>query len=218
MAISYPRDLLAELPGWTTTFELMSRDEYSRTAGGVTYAKNMGSPLWRMAVQSISLRPNALDMWRARLDTMENGLKLFKGYSLSRCYPIAYPNGSWPTGGSFSGETAEVVSIGVNNISLSVGDLPAGFVLSEGDLIQITTATGRKDVHRVVEARTADGTGLAATFEVRPALWQGVAVGNAVSVKRPWVPMMIVPGSVSTQAELATGRGTISFEAVEART
>lgn len=217
MALTYPLDLLADFPGWTTSFELMSRDEYSRSAGGVTYAKNLGSPLWRLAAQSRSLRANELDAWRARLDALENGLKLFRGYSMSRCYPIAYPKSGWPTGGAFDGVSAGVSSVGLNNISLRVDGLPAGFAFSVGDLLQITTATGRKDVHRVVEAATADGGGETGVFEVRPALWQGVAVGNLVSVKRPWVPMMIVPGTISTQAEMATGRGTVSFEAVEAR-
>lgn len=218
MTLSYPLDILADFPGWTPTFELMSRDELSRTAGGVTIPKNLGSPLWRASYVTRSLAPNLLDEWRARLDTLENGLKTFRGYPLSRCYPIAYPGGSWPTGGAFSGETATVHTVGSGNRSLRVDLLPAGFELRVGDLFQVKRgSTDRRDLYRVMEPATADGSGVTPEFEVRPHLWPGVAVDDVVSVKRPWCVMAVVPGSISSTADPVTGRGTVSFEAMEMR-
>lgn len=99
MAITYPLDLLANWPGWSTEFELAYRQEHSRQANGRTIVKDMGSPLWRASYQSRSMRPNELDEWRARLASLENGLQTFKGYSLSRCRPILHPGSTvLPTG------------------------------------------------------------------------------------------------------------------------
>ena len=36
MAISFPYDILADFPGWSVDFDLMWRQEQSRTAGAAT--------------------------------------------------------------------------------------------------------------------------------------------------------------------------------------
>ncbi|WP_320202800.1 hypothetical protein [Agrobacterium rosae] len=214
MAITYPLPVsfFDEFPGWTTEFDLMWRQEQSRTTGGRTIVKDMGSPLWRMSVQSKSLKPNELDYWRARFNSLENGLKTFRGFPKSRCFPIAYPKGSWPTGSAFNG-TAQVASIAANRKSISVSGLPSGFVVSVGDFIQI----GDNDLHQVMESALASAGGTTGQFEIRPHLWPGVVAPRAATVKKPSCIMAIVPGSVSSTADLATGRGSLSFQAIEAR-
>lgn len=217
MALTEPLDLLSDFPGWSTSFELLWRQEQSRQASGRTRVKDFGSPLWRASYISRTLSPNELDYWRARLDALENGLLTFTGYSLSRCFPIAYPKGSWPTGDAFDGVSATIHTLGGNNKSLRVTDLPAGFQFSIGDMIQITTATSKNYLFRLNEVALADGAGLTAAFEVRPHFPVGLSVGDTVSVKRPSVPMVIMPDSISSAADAWTGRGTISFDAIEAR-
>jgi hypothetical protein len=212
--ITYPLPLsfLDGFPGWSTSFELAYRQEQSRTANGRTVVKDLGSPLWTMSVQSRSLSINELDEWRARLESLENGLKTFRAFSKSRCYPIAYPNGSWPTGGAFGGQ-GTLYAVNENRKAVMVSAFPVGFRLSVGDLIQI----GPANLHRVMEAATVDGTGRSPEFEVRPHLWPASAVNDPVLVKQPSCVMAIVPGSISSQADLTTGRGVISFQAMEAR-
>lgn len=212
MALTDPLDFLDQWPGWVTSFERLSRQEQSRSANGRTYVKEMGSPLWSMKAQTKVLHPNQLDHWRARLDALDNGLRTFIGYKLSRCYPILYPKGSWPTGSAFSGTTAAVHTIGANNKSVRIKQLPAGFTFSIGDMFQVGTA----DLYEVMEAATADVAGVTPLFEVRPHFWETSAVNDAVSVKRPHCIMALLPGSVSADSDL-TGRGTVSFQAVEAR-
>jgi len=212
MALSDPFDFLPDFAaiGWVTSFDLMYRQEQSRTAGGRTLVKDLGSPLWQLKAQSKPLRPNELDKWRARLAAMENGFATFYGYSLSRTYPIAYPKGSWPTGGAFSGTTATLSSVNANRKAGRVDDLPAGFKLSVGDYISV-----EGDLHQVMEDATASGAGLTPEFEVRPHFWPGVSSG-AVSVFRPSCIMAIVPGSISSDAGL-NGWGSVAFQALEAR-
>lgn len=212
MALTAPLSILPDFPGWVTDFEPEFRQEMSRTAGGRTYVKDLGPSLWRMAARSKVLSPNELDYWRGRLHALENGFVTFYGYSLSRTFPILYPNGSWPTGVSFSGTAANLHTIGASRNSIRINSIPVGFVLSVGDFLQI----GTTDLHRVMETATADGSGLTPSFEVRPYIWPSVTTTTAVSVYRPHCIMAIVPGSVNTVAD-TTGRGSVSFQGIEAR-
>jgi hypothetical protein len=206
VALVYPLNLLTGFPGWTTDFELVSRQEQSRVAGGRTYVKDLGSPLWHMKAQTASLSANVLDGWQARLNALENGLQTFLGWKMSRGYPIAYPKGSWPTGASFNG-VGTVGVINTNRKAISAAGFPPGFKFSVGDFVQI----GAYDLHQVMEAAT---TG---QFEIRPHLWPGVSAGAALKVVKPSCLMAIIPASVTATAEAATGRGVITFEALEAR-
>lgn len=201
MALTYPLDLLAGFPGWTTQFEPLFRQELSRQANGRTRSKDLGSPLWMGAWQSRSLSPNELDYWRARLEAMEGGIKEFLGYSLSRCRPIAHPGNAALPIGTLS-TIADRKTIRVDGLT--------GITLSVGDLIRI----GTRNVHRVQEPATGP---LTALFEVRPHLWPETVTGDTVTIERPSCPMTIVAGSVSSPADPATGRGVVSFQAIESR-
>ena len=210
MSIVYPVNLLPGFPGWTTGFSLHWRQEQSTQASGRVLVKDMGSPLWTLRATTKSLSPNELDTWRAKLTTLENGLKTFWGYPMSRCYPILYPNGSWPTGGAFNGN-AVLSSINANRKAIALQALPAGFKLTVGDYLSIDG-----DLHQVMEPATANGSGVTGEFEVRPHLWPAAAVADPVSVKQPACLMAIVPGSLSSDAQVA-GWGSVSFSAMEAR-
>lgn len=213
MAIgSEPFEILADFPGWTTGFDLLARQEQSRSAAGVTYIKDLGPPLWTLKAQSKVVSPNVLDHWRARLKVLEGGLYTFLGYSLSRVYPISYPRGSWPTGVAFDGVSASLAAVNTNRKAISVADLPAGFTFAIGDYLAIGT-----DLHQVVEEAVADITGATPQFEVRPHIWPGVVAGaDDVSVYRPACVMAVVPGSIQTDASLS-GWGSIAFQGIEIR-
>ena len=202
MAITYPYDILADFPGWSTDFDLAYRQEASRTAIGQTFVKDFGSPLWTASYQSRSMRPNELDAWRARLKALEGGLKQFRGRPTSRCYPIAYPNGM----GMGNVATVKVGTIGANRNTMTMTGLPAGYVVSVGDYLQIAP----NNLHQVVNVAGAE-------IEIRPHLWPTITTGNAVTLVRPSCLMTIVPGSINTTADLSTGRGVITFQGFESR-
>lgn len=208
MAITYPLDLLAGWPGWSTSFELLHRQEQSRSASGRTRVKDFGSPLWQATYTTRSLSPNDLDEWRARLDSMENGLQTFQGWQMSRYYPISFPRGD----GLGDVSAVQIASINVNRKSITLKGAPVGFVLKPGDMLQL----GPANLHRVQEAATTTG-GVTSAFEIRPHLWPATAINDAVTVERPACTMAVVPGSITSTADLATGRGAVSFQAVEAR-
>lgn len=216
MALSEIDDILSTFPGWTTEFNLKSYDETSKTQGGDTLVKARGTPLWNLTATSRTLKPNELDFWRARLETLDEGKRPFYGYSLSRCYPIAYPNGAWPTGGSFDGVSATIASLGDDNKSMTLTGLPSGFALAVGDMFSFEyTSQPRYALHRVQEAATASSGGTTGAFEVRPFIQAGAAVGDVVRVYRPRCLMMLVPGSITSTADLSTGFGTVTFQGVQ---
>lgn len=233
MTITYPIDILSEFPGWTTSFDILPRMEYSRTAARRTIVKELGPGLWRLSAQSRVMRPNELEYWRARLLTLEHGLQTFIGFNKSRCYPIADPGGTKLTTGlaglslylnfltdeSFIKSATVpqgIMAVGVDNKTLRIGGFPPGYVLSAGDYISYVVASGERFLRQVVAGGTADSVGVTPFIEVRPHLAYGTLAGQAVTVLKPWVPMMLVPGTVSTVSEL-NGRGRVSFEAMEAK-
>ncbi|MBZ9653551.1 hypothetical protein [Phyllobacterium lublinensis] len=210
MAITFPlsSDFLHDFPGWTLDFELMWRQEQSRSAGGRTVVKDLGSPLWKMTVQSKPLQRQVLDTWRARFNVLENGLNQFYAFPKSRCYPIAYPAGVGM--GVVTG--AQIDTMDASRKAIRIKNLPAGYTGKVGDYIQI----GTNSLHQVAEDFTASGAGLTPLFEIRPHLWPAAAVNDAVKVTRPSCLMTLVPGSLSSTAEL-NGFGSITFQAMESR-
>jgi hypothetical protein len=209
VSITYPLQLLSAFPGWFTGFSLRWRQEQSTLASGRVLVKDLGSPLWTLRGMTKPLSPNNLDAWRAKLNALENGLQTFYAYPMSRCFPIAYPNGSWPTGAAFNG-ICTLASINANRKAITLSGLPAGFKLSVGDYLSIVG-----DLHQVMEAATA-ASGTTTEFEIRPHIWPGVVTPRSVSVAQPYCIMAIVPGSVASDAQL-NGWGSLSFSAMEAR-
>jgi hypothetical protein len=212
MALTPPFDILQGWPGWTLNFDQLVRKEQSRQTNGVTRTKDFGSPLWSTTVTSKTLSRAKLDYWRAQLNILRRDDSTFYGYALSRTWPIAYPNGTWPTGVAFNGLTANLSAINGNNKAIKLSALPVGFILSVGDFIQV----GTTDLYQVLESAIADGTGLTPYFEVAPTLWPGTITGTAVSVKRPHCLMQIVQGSIASPAS-ENGLGKVSFQAIEYR-
>lgn len=212
MTITYPLDLLADWPGWST-LDLAYGDETSGQAGGQMRLKSLRAPLWTMRASTRDLSPNELRRWKAKLAALENGKKTFWGYDLAAYFPASYPNGSWPTGEAFSGDAA--ISALPSTIATRLKGLPAGFEISTGDQVSFAYGAGPSyALHQAMEDVVADGGGVTPAFEVRPPIRQGAAINNVVKVKRPACLMMIVPGSVSTPANL-NARGPISFDAIQ---
>ncbi|MHC5307501.1 hypothetical protein [Bartonella sp. LJL80] len=195
-----PFDFLDGFPGWPTNFDLYHRQERSRTAGGVTIVKDMGSPLWKASYSSKTLRPSELSYWRARANGLGNGIVRFYARP-TNCFPWAYPNGKGL--GDVSKVSIQTIT---NNNALTFSGLPSGYVFTVSDKIQI----GDRDLHDVIAVNGI-------SVQVYPPLWPGATTGTKVTLVRPHCLMTIVPDSLSAQADAGTGRGTVSFDALEAR-
>ncbi|HWM82943.1 MAG TPA: hypothetical protein VNQ56_12855 [Pseudolabrys sp.] len=212
MAIIYPLDILAGFPGTTTRFELQYLQEVSPLRGGRQVVADLGPALWAMDVRSRSLQPNELKAWKARLAALENGGRQLIGYDMTACYPIAYPRGSWPTGGEFDG-LASLRSV-TGSKTVTLGGLLEGYKVSTGDYISFGYG-GNRALHQAMEDAVADEFGVSSAFEVRPYIRPGYVLDVDVALTRPHAVMLIVPGSVSAPSAPDTGRGTVSFSAIQ---
>jgi hypothetical protein len=109
-------------------------------------------------------------------------------------------------------KSVTIDSLGLDNKSIALQGLPVWHTITLGDYIQIDNK-----LYQVLESAVANVSGKTTTFEVRPHLAPGTAVGNTVVLVRPSVPMIIVPATLSTTADAGTGRGSVAFQAIEAR-
>lgn len=211
MAISFPRTDVLDTVRFSPdgySFALQYRQEQSRTASGITYLKDFGDPLWRMSATTLPLAASdALD-YEALLETMGGGLRIFLAWDLRRSYPKSAP------GGNFA-DTASVNSISVGNGAISLKGLPAGFVLSRGDYLSVVVGD-RPTLLQMSESIGADGSGETPLFVVAPSVPVGIAVNNAVHLKRAGTTMTLIPGSVQKQ-QVDGHYSTVSFEALEYR-
>lgn len=219
MALATVQDILPDWVGWAS-MDMSYGDQTSGQGSGETIVKQLRPPLWTLHAVSKTLRASQLRFWKAKLDGLSNGKKLFLGYDFANFYPLNYPNGSWPAGPSFDPTTPTVLAIGGDGVSISLQGLPSGYKGSIGDMVQIAYGSGSPvalALMEVVEGFTAGGDGTTGSFEVRGDIPAAMAEGDAVSVKRPSCHMMIVPGSVNAPKDISGG-GVLSFDALQVPT
>ena len=72
-----------------------------------------------------------------------------------------------------------------HNRELALSGLPAGYVLTPGDMLSAGPTTPNQALFRIVTGVTADGSGDTALFEVTPFIPPFVAVGNTAHLRRP---------------------------------
>lgn len=207
MAITYPIDIIPELEGigWSTDFNLLYRQEQSRHASGRTRIREYGTPLWQATYTTKNLSPNNLDIWKARLNSLENGLNTFYASPMSRCWPINHPNGQ-----GLILNSPKVKTKNLNNKAISLSGVN-GLNLSIGDYISINDL-----LYTVMESVIANSSGDTIEFEVRPFLSVSITEEDAVRIRSPRTIMTLVPNSVNTAVGL-NGRGSVSFQGIEAR-
>lgn len=214
MTLPAIQDILAAWPG-RAWLELSRGDQSSGTGAGQTIVKELRDPYFVLHAVSRVLSPNEIRYWKGRLETLDNGRGRFYGYDPLAKYPIAYPNGSWPTGGAFNGLTAAVEAIGDDYLTLKLKQLPVGYTGKVGDGLSITFGDDDSlQLLTVGEDFTAGGDAKTGWFAVRPPVSLGVEVGDAVAVKRPACVMMIAPGSLSYPKDISAW-GAISFDGIE---
>lgn len=209
MAISFPRaDLFTGVGLLVDSFDLVERQEFSRTAGGVTRAKSLGEALWRASISTVPMQQSNAVTLMAKLRSLDGAINRFRLGDVRRPYPLAHADGIFSDSG-------EIKSVNGNNKALALKKLPAGFTLSVGDYLAFTYATTAIALHQVMEAVTADGDGDTAEVEVRPHIRPGIPEGTtAVVLKRPTGLFALEPGSLA-MPRLDPQTYSVTFSAVQ---
>lgn len=210
-ALAFPLDLIETGVFWRRSFTLQRRQEVSRIANGGSIRKEFGRPLWMAEYTTKTLSANSISRIRARLDSLDGGIQTFRGFDPARCRPMAHPaKKGFPTGVTGSGLVKSIYS---DNKRVRLSGMGRGLIVSAGDLLQLGTA----DLYSVVQGATSFADGDIVEIEVRPFFWPGTVAGMTATFIKPSCLMAIDPASVSEDVNVATGRGTYSFQAWEVR-
>lgn len=209
MTVTFPRTDILSVGFSDQTFSLMMRQEFSRTAGGVTYGKDLGDPLWTATYTTQPLANDDAVAYEAALTSLDGVINAFEAGDLRKTTPRHYPAGDFT-------DEAVIETLGTNNKSLSLSNLEPGFELSVGDFVAFDYGDNRA-LHQVMEAATADEDGTTIEFEVRPHIRAGAEVGAAVKLKNASAVMSLQPGSIKVSASGGI-HTVISFGAIQVLT
>lgn len=211
MSLTYPlSDLMDKAFIKSGPFALLFRQEYSGTEGGDLLVKDRGPELWVADFTSTDLINSKARSLRARLNGLRGSLKTFYGYDPISPYPQADPSGS-----VLGASTVKINSIASGGPAVSLKGLPAGYVLTEGDMLAFDygSPTARA-LHEVSEAATANGSGITPQFEVAPNIRPGAAADIVVTLIKPAAEMRVVPGSIGIST-VDRFKSSVSFKAVQ---
>lgn len=188
MAITFPRSLPAWLQGRAIDSDLsvITTDVAPRVNSGALLAVETAEPFWVYQAEFVvKTRSEEMEL-KAWKDSLGGRLRSFIAGDPRRCYPSAYNAAAFAALSPFTG-VCTVTAISASTITL--GGLPASFVLREGDYVGLTQS-GKRDIHRVAEDVTANGTGAAAVLVypyVKTNLFTTSASANVRQPAAEWV-------------------------------
>ena len=201
-------DLLASY-GASGTFRPDYGQQTSGQAGGQIRVSTIRAPLWRMSLTCPHLDRDDATAVHAVVGGMGQSIGTFFAYDLRRNGPKADPGGV-----ILGSSTVQINSLGSDGKSLSLKGLPASYVLTRGDYVGFVYSSTKRALHQIVAASvTANGSGVTSEFEVHPAIRQGAAINNAVTLVKPVAEFRIMPGTYDPASDGATDR--ISLEAMQ---
>lgn len=207
MSVSFPvTDLQTLVPIARQSFPLVSRQELSRLASGITIGKDFGSALWMPEFSTDVVDNDDAVAYEARLNSLDGVINIFTAGDLRRLYPRSHPDGVF-------NDTGIIASVNANNKALALSGLDPSFALSVGDYLSFDYGSSRA-LHQIVEAVTANSSGTTTQFEVRPHIRTGYTLSTPVKLKKPTGHFILVPGSVQASSN-GPVTSVISFKAVQ---
>lgn len=190
-------------------FDLSYGQQTSGQAGGQIRVANIRAPLWSMKVSAPVVYREEAQAIKALIGSLYGSVGTFYGWDTDRPYPLLDP-----TGAIVGSNSVQINSLGSDGISLSLKGLPNGYVLTRGDYVGFTYSSTKRALHQVVAASVvANSSGVTGEFEVHPAIRQGAAVNNPVSLAKPAAEFRLVPGSYNPETVGLYGR--LSLEAIQ---
>ncbi|WP_264213220.1 hypothetical protein [Leisingera thetidis] len=204
MALAWPLPLdkfFDDLPIARFTARPGDASTLSETYGGEVIKHRHGSRLWAGRIVLDKDYHHVLAAIEARLALLEEPGASFLLTDPRQPDPIADP-GKVILGGA----SPVIESLTANNRELKLSGLPAGYVVSRGDLLGFTYGDNpaRYAYHRVATGKTADGSGVTGNIEVTPFIRPGAETGAAVTLGNP------VLKAVLTTSQYGEGRSKVS--------
>lgn len=175
-------------------FTLRTRQEFSRSAGGVNRALDLGPAVWEATYTTAPLTLIQSSSLLARLNSLDGGMGAFEGYDFRRLQPALSTFVGTPT-------TAEISHLDSGDARrMRFDGVPEGFTISPGDYLSFAYGDpAAQALHQVTTTAVADGSGVMPYFNVRPYIRPGAAVNAPVRLRRAFARFNLVPGSISVQ-------------------
>jgi hypothetical protein len=179
-----------DLPAFGVTnqpFSLPDNRKFNKTGGGVIIGYQRGARLWEGSVNFIPMDQRDAKSIEAIVSFLQETGVYFRIYDRTAQFPRSDP------GGTILTTTPTLTSVNANNHDITISTLPAGYVLSSGDMFNFAYGT-RLALHRIVVGATASGGGVA-TVTVTPPIRPGFTLGAAMNFKSSTMNAVLVPGS-----------------------
>lgn len=189
-------------------FQLVHGQEMAAQGSGIVRGRDLRHPLWKAQITSKPFRHDDASSIEALLDALDGVIGTFYCYNPKKMYPRT------DHGGTILGANIPLIhSFGADTLRLK--GLPATYTISRGDFLSFEYGSPKhKALHRVVQTVTSDGSGITQSFKIRPALLEGVAVNQVVTLVRASAEMALVPDSVSVN-QIDMLHDSITFEAIQ---
>lgn len=214
MAQSFPIPAAAFWGGLrvaSATYSLGETLSHSRTRGGEILVADQGARLWTATLELWQARHDAADGLMAQVEALQMAGASLMVHPLPRPGPILDPEGV-----VLGTATPLIASLAANARELTLSGLPAGYVLSPGDMLGFSYGSPSKHaLHRIVVGATASVGGVTGPLEVVPYIRPGASVGTPVSLLRPAMKALIVPGSVNPGQMQGIWRRGLSFSVIQ---
>lgn len=219
-AVTFPRTWPDDFRIASSSFTLVPTVEVTPLRSGAQMAADLGPSLWNAEYRSAPLTMDRLGAARAWLDTLSS-VQTFYGYDYPRRWPYAYRRNHWTgllVGGNPFDGTGQLTAVQSNEVEVTIGTLPIGFILTPGDYFAFDYGTSSRALHRIVVGGTANGSGIV-NLEVRPEIrtgWQsGSPPSRTVNFYQAAAKMIVLPGSVQESIDIPPSVGRLNFRAVQ---
>lgn len=214
MALSYPLtyvQFLGALRVEEVTFRLSHPQEHTRLGDGTVISASLGASLWTGTIRLAQANHARHAEMEALIALMDQPGATFL------CHDPRYLGpANDPSGATFGSRTVTIHSVASNMRELLLTGLPAGYVLSAGDMLgfQYGSNPVRHALHRIVIGGTASSSGLTPMLELVPNLRPGAVAGLTVSLIRPACKARLLPEPNYGSSRQALSRGA-SFDFIQ---
>ena len=141
-------------------------------------------PIWRVTVETAPLDRAERQKWHAWKMSLKGGMNRFRCFDIGQMAPLAYERAQTPQDiASGWGGNATVTSLGTSG-ALTLGGLPAGYMASAGDRVELSQGSATA-LYEIIAPATATSGG-ALSLTVAPFLHRSTFTTSAIA--RLWRP------------------------------
>ena len=188
--LSYLSDAFPWMP---FKWDIRRNDEMSGTGDGRVWQASLAPELWTATISHRPMPNSLAEEMDAKIRALRGANDPFLMASSLFCNPKADPAGTL-----IAGANVTVTAVNADTRQISLGGLPANYRITAGDKLQIVYQQGGSTRYAFLEAvatKSAGAGGTLANLEVFPNVPAGVAAGAVVTLSRPAVKCVIVPGT-----------------------